>query len=189
MTEHADEYRELLARVAQRDRESIEAHWELGELFARYSEPVAEIAMAIERSVTYVADHIKIVQLIPTHEALAHVLGNRDDITSWTVLMDWVRAGGPGQDSDEEPDAGDISRQKRQGRQPPQGAGSHSGGSQGGLQLTVPAHVIKALADLGANPREVMHNFWQNVSPNLILNVAYPDRVASPGAGAQPVSA
>lgn len=180
MSEHDSEYRELLAKVAQRDRDSIVAHWELGELFARYGEPVTEIALAIGRSVTYVADHVRIIQVVPAREDLDRVLEDRDDIGTWTVLIDWVKAGGPGQESDEEPDAGDISRQKRQGRQQAQGSGSHSGGSQGGLQLTVPVHVIKALADLGANPREVMHNFWQNVSPNLILNVAYPDRVAAP---------
>jgi len=170
MTEHDSEYRELLAKVAQRDRDSIEAHWDLGALFAKYGEPVTDIAMAIDRSVTYVAEHIKITQVIPTREDLARVLENRDDITSWTVLIDWVKAGGPGQESDEEPDAGDISRQRRrrQDGQQPQG-----GGNGGGLQLTVPAHIIKALADMGLNPRECMNLFWQNVSPNLIMNIAY----------------
>lgn len=185
MSEHDSEYRELLARVMQRDRDSIIAHWELGELFARYGESVTDIALAIGRSVTYVADHVAIARLITTREDLDTVLSDRDDIQAWTVLVDWVKAGGPGQESNEEPDANDISRQKRQGRQQSQGgaqgSGSHSGGAQGGLQLTVPAHVIKGLADLGANPREVMRNFWQNASPNLILNVAYPDRVANPG--------
>lgn len=189
MSEHDNEYRELLARVTQRDRDSITAHWELGDLFARYGESVTDIAMAISRSVTYVADHVRIVQIIPTREDLDRVLEDRDDIQTWTVLVDWVKAGGPGQESDEEPDAGDISRQKRQGRQQGngpqggggQGGGSPSGGSQGGMQLTVPVHIVKGLADLGANPREVMHMFWQNVSPMLLLNVAYPDRVANPG--------
>lgn len=163
MSEHDSEYRELLARVMQRDRDSIIAHWELGELFARYGESVTDIALAIGRSVTYVADHVAIARLITTREDLDTVLSDRDDIQAWTVLVDWVKAGGPGQESNEEPDANDISRQKRQGRQQSQGgaqgSGSHSGGAQGGLQLTVPAHVIKGLADLGANPREVMRNF------------------------------
>ena len=177
MSEHDTEYRDLLARTMQRDRESILAHWKLGALFAKYGEPVAEIAMAIERSVTYVADHVKIVQVIPTREDLDRVLENRDDIQAWTVLVDWVKAGGPGQESGEEPDANDISRQKRQGRQSQGsaggGSGSQGGGSQGGLQLTVPAHIIKALADMGLNPRECMNLFWQNASPNLIMNIAY----------------
>lgn len=168
MNEHHHEYRELLAKVMKRDRDSIEAHWELGELFAKHNEPVADIAMAIDRGVTFVADHIKIVQAIPTKEDLAAVLENRDDITSWTILIDWVKAGAPGQDSGEEPDAGDISRSKRQGRG--QGQGQPQGG---GLQLTVPAHIIKALADMGLNPRECMNLFWQNVSANLIMNIAY----------------
>jgi hypothetical protein len=180
MSSHDDEYRELLARVAQRDRDSILAHWELGELFAKYGETITDIAMAISRSVTYVSDHIRIIQVIPTREDLDRVLEDRDDIQTWTVLIDWVKAGGPGQESDEEPDAGDISRQKRQGRQQPQGTGSHGGGSQGGLQLTVPAHIIKALADMGLNPRECMNLFWQNVSPNLIMNIAYAGVVTRP---------
>jgi hypothetical protein len=174
MSTHDSEYRDLLARVAQRDRESITAHWELGELFARYGDPVTEIAMAIGRSVTYVADHIRIIQVIPTREILDEVLRGRSDISSWTVLIDWVKAGGPGQESDEDPDASDISRSRRQGRN---GAGQQP---QGGIQISVPAHVIKGLADLGANPREAMTLFWQNVSPMLILSVAYPDRAAAP---------
>ena len=169
MSEHDTEYRDLLAKTIQRDRESILAHWKLGALFAKYGEPVAEIAMAIERSVTYVADHVTIVQVIPTREDLDAVLADRDDIQVWTVLVDWVKAGGPGQESDEEPDANDISRQKRGRGQQPQGSGQQ----QGGLQLTVPAHIIKALADMGLNPREAMNLFWQNVSPNLIMNIAY----------------
>ena len=116
MSEHDTEYRDLLAKTMQRDRESILAHWKLGALFAKYGEPVAEIAMAIERSVTYVADHVTIVQVIPTREDLDAVLADRDDIQVWTVLVDWVKAGGPGQESDEEPDANDISRQKRTSR-------------------------------------------------------------------------
>lgn len=167
MSEHAGEYQELLARTAQADRGSIEAHWDLGELFGRYGEPVADIALAIGRSVTYVAEHVRLVQVIATREILARVLAERDDVTSWTVLIDWVKAGGPGQASDAEPDAADISRQRRR----PQAQGS---GQQGGLQLTVPAHVIKGLADLGLNPRECMGLFWQNATPNLIMSVAYP---------------
>lgn len=163
MSKYASEYQELLARVTQRDRDSISAHWELGELFARYGESVTMIARAIERSVTYVADHIAIVRFIQTREILDQVLEDRDDIQSWTVLVDWVKAGGPGQDGDADPDASEISRRRRQ---------------QGGLQLQVPAHVVKGLADLGANPREAMTMFWQNVSPNLIVSVAYPDRMA-----------
>ena len=177
MSEHESEYRELLAKTMRRDRASIIAHWELGALFAKYGEPVTDIAMAIGRSVTYVADHLAIVRVITTREYLDRVLENRDDIEVWTVLVDWVKAGGPGQESDEEPDAADISRQRRQRQE------------RGGLQLLVPAHVVKALADLGANPREVMHLFWQNASPYLILNVAYPDRVANPVPLAVPFSA
>jgi hypothetical protein len=169
MSEHDTEYRDLLAKTMQRDRESILAHWKLGALFAKYGEPVAEIAMAIERSVTYVADHVAIVKVISTREDLDRVLENRDDIQTWTVLVDWVKAGGPGQESDEEPDANEISRQKRQR----QGGQPQGGGSVGGLQLIVPAHIIKALADMGLNPREAMNLFWQNVSPNLIMNIAY----------------
>ncbi|HTO23438.1 MAG TPA: hypothetical protein VMQ10_13275 [Spirochaetia bacterium] len=176
MSEHHHEYRELLAKVMKRDRDSIEAHWELGELFAKHNEPVADIAMAIDRGVTFVADHIKIVQAIPTREDLAAVLENRDDITSWTVLIDWVKAGAPGQESEEEPDAGDISRQKRQGR------GRNDQYQQGGIVLTVPTHIIKALADLGVNPREAMGLFWQNVSVNLIVNIAYAGASARPAA-------
>lgn len=179
MSEHDNEYRDLLAKVMQRDRDSIEAHWALGELFAKYGESVTDIAMAVERSVTFVADHIKIVQIIPAREDLSRVLENRDDITSWTVLIDWVKAGGPGQEGDDEPDAGDISRQRRQRQQQPQAGGS----SGGGLQLTVPAHIIKALADMGLNPRECMNLFWQNVSANLIMNIAYA------GIHSQPASA
>ena len=174
MSEHDGEYRELLVRVAQRDRDSILAHWELGELFARYGDSVTDIAMAIGRSVTYVADHVAIARRIPAREDLDRVLENRDDIQTWTVLVDWVRAGGPGQESDEEPDAGDISRARRTGRsQPGGGQPSQGSGSQGGLQLTVPAHIVKALADMGLNPRECMNLFWQNVNPNLIMNIAY----------------
>lgn len=184
MSEHDNEYRDLLARVMQRDRESITAHWELGELFARYGESVTDIAMAVERSVTFVADHIKIAQVIPTREDLGRVLAERDDIQVWTVLVDWVKAGGPGQESEEEPDAGDISRQRRRGQQP--GGGSQGSGAQGGLQLTVPAHIIKALADMGLNPRECMNLFWQNVSANLIMNIAYAGVSTRP---ATPVSA
>jgi hypothetical protein len=169
MTQHDIEYRELLTRTLQRDRDSITAHWELGELFARYGEPVTAIARAIERSVTYVADHVAIVRLIPAREDLAVILEDRDDISSWTILVDWVKAGGPGQDSDEEPDAGEVSRRRR---------------NQGGLQLQVPVTVIKGLADLGANPREAMTLFWQNVSPMLIVSVAYPDRVPAAGVSA-----
>lgn len=181
MSEHDSEYRDLMAKVAQRDRDSISAHWELGELFARYGEPVTDIAMAIERSVTYVADHVAIARLIPAREDLDRVMEDRDDIQTWTVLVDWVKAGGPGQESGEEPDAGDISRQRRRGRPQPQGSGS-----QGGLQLSVPAHIIKALADMGLNPRECMNLFWQNVNPNLIMNIAYAGihtQAAAPVAG------
>ncbi len=166
MSKHDSEYRDLLARTLQRDRESIIAHWELGALFARYGESVTDIAMAIERSVTYVADHVAITRVIPAREDLDRVLEGRDDIQTWTVLVDWVRAGGPGQESNTEPDANDISRARRQ-RQDRQ---------QGGMQLVVPASVIKGLADLGVNPRETMGLFWQNVAPMLIVNVAYPDR-------------
>jgi hypothetical protein len=169
MSEHDSEYRDLLARAMLRDRESITAHWELGELFARYGESVTDIAEAIDRGVTFVADHIRIARAVPAREDLDRVLAERDDIQTWTVLVDWVKAGGPGQESEDEPDAGDISRQRRQGRD--QGRGQQP--SQGGLQLTVPAHVIKALADLGLNPRECLGLFWQNVSANLIMNIAY----------------
>jgi hypothetical protein len=179
MSEHDTEYRELMARVAQRDRESIEAHWELGELFARYGEPVTDIAMAIGRSVTYVADHVRIVQVIPTREDLATVLADRDDIQTWTVLIDWVKAGGPGQETEGDPDAGTISRGRRHGP----GGGTGQRPDRGGLQLTVPAHIIKGLADTGADARTTMNRFWQNVTPNLILSVAYPDR--HQGAGRQ----
>ena len=168
MSEHDNEYRELMTKVMQRDRDSITAHRELGELFAKYGESITDIAMAIGRSITYVSDHVRIVQIIPTREDLDRVLAERDDIQVWTVLVDWVKVGGPGQESGEEPDANDISRQKRQGRQQPQGSGQ-----QGGLQLTVPTHIIKELADMGLNPRETMNLFWQNVSPNLIMNIAY----------------
>jgi hypothetical protein len=186
VSEHDEEYRDLLARTLLRDREAIVAHWELGALFARYGEPVTAVAQAIGRSVTYVADHVAIARLIPARGALDRILENRDDITSWTVLADWARAGGPGQDSDDDPDAAEISRQRRRpahrdGQHPQGGSGGQhpqGGGAQAsGLQLTVPAHVIKALADLGANPREVLHRFWQNAAPGLIISVAYPDRV------------
>ena len=68
MSTHADEYRELLAKVTQRDRESIGAHWELGMLFAKYGEQITDIAMAIDRPVTWVASHRKIAEVIPDHE-------------------------------------------------------------------------------------------------------------------------
>jgi hypothetical protein len=167
MSEHDTEYRELLARVARHDRDSITAHWELGELFARYGEPVTEIALAIGRSVTYVADHVRIAQVIPAREDLDRVLADRDDIQAWTVLVDWVKAGGPGQESEEEPDAPAISRQRRGGRgdQP-----------QGGIQLVVPQSMIAGLADLGADPRDALRRFFQNVTPRMIIEMAYPDR-------------
>lgn len=168
MSEHDEEYRDLLARVLQHDRESIRAHWELGALFARYGEPVTDIAQAISRSVTYVADHIRIAQVVASAEDLDAVLAGRDDIQTWTVLIDWVKAGGPGQDSGDDPDAPEISRRRRQ-RQ-----------DQGGIVLTVPASVIKGLADEGVNPREVMANFWRNVTPHLLISVAYPDRAMTP---------
>lgn len=171
MSAHDSEYRDLLAKAVQRDRESITAHWELGELFARYGESVTDIAEAIERGVTFVADHVKIAKVIPTREDLDRVLAERDDIQTWTVLVDWVKVGGPGQEGDDEPDANDISRSRRRGSQP-QGSGSQQP-QQGGLQLTVPAHIVKALADMGLSPRECMNLFWQNVSPNLIMNIAY----------------
>jgi hypothetical protein len=169
MSEHDNEYRELLAKVAQRDRDSIAAHWELGELFAKYNEPVTDIAMAIERSVTYVADHVRIVQVIPTREDLERVLADRDDIQVWTVLVDWVKAGGPGQESDGEPDANDISRQKRRGQQP-------GAGSQGGMQLLVPAHIVTRLSS------------GHSATPTSLLN---PDRCAAaccPSASSSPPS-
>jgi hypothetical protein len=172
MSNHSDEYRELLARTLRRDRDSIVAHWELGQLFARYGESVTDIAMAIERSVTYVADHVAIAKRIETSEALDAILDERDEIQTWTVLVDWVKAGGPPVDQDGDPDANDISRQRRQ--RPGQG-------QTGGLQLTVPSHVVKALADMGLNAREALALFWQNASPNLIMNVAYPDRAVFSG--------
>ncbi len=186
MTEHDTEYQALLAKTAQRDRESIIAHWELGALFARYGEPVTGIAGAIGRSVTYVADHLKIAQVIPTREALDQVLTGRDDIQVWTVLVDWVKAGGPGQESEAEPDANDISRARRHPKAPPassppaggRGTAPSAGPQRGGIQLLVPAHIIKGLADLGVNPREAMALFWQNVAPMLIVNVAYPGRTS-----------
>lgn len=171
MSNHDSEYRDLLAKVTQRDRDSITAHWELGELFARYNESVTDIAEAIDRGVTFVADHVKIAKVIPAREDLDRVLAERDDIQTWTVLVDWVKAGGPGQESEDEPDAGDISRSRRRGPQPQGSSGQQP--QQGGLQLTVPAHIVKALADMGLNPRECMNLFWQNVSPNMIMNIAY----------------
>lgn len=163
MSDHTDEYQALLAVVAGRDRDAIVAHWELGQLFAKYGETVPDIAEAVGRSVTYVADHIRIAREITSREWLDSVLDGRDDIDTWTVLLAWVKAGGPGQDSDDEPDAKDIARQRR--------------GRSGGNDLSVPPVIIKGLADLGLNAREVMNDFWRNASAQLILNVAYPGRV------------
>ena len=166
MSKHDDEYRTLLAKVASRDRDAIEAHWELGVLFGKYGEPVTDIAQAIGRSVTYVSDHIRIAQAIPTTEYLASVLENRDDIQTWTVLVDWVKSGGPGEGEPGGDDAGRAYRNKKTKRE------------AGGLQLQVPVRIIKELADAGSNAREVMDNFWANVSVNLIISVAYPDRAS-----------
>jgi hypothetical protein len=180
MSTHDTEYRELLDRVTRHDRDAIGAHWELGQLFARYGEPVTEIAQAIDRGVTFVADHLRIAQALPARGDLDRVLAGRDDISTWTILVDWVRADGPGQESPDEPDAPAISRQRR-------GRGQ---GETGGLQLTVPAHIVKGLADAGADARETMHRFWLNVTPHHILEVAYPDRrspaFASPLAAPDP---
>jgi hypothetical protein len=165
MSEHASEYQELLAKAAARDQSAIEAHWELGTLFARYGESVTDIAQAIDRSVSYVSDHIRIAKAIPSTEALAEVLANRDDISTWTILVDWVKSDGPGENEPGGGDAGENYKQKKRRREAT------------AMDLSVPAHIIKGLADAGCNAREVMTNFWANVTPNLLISVAYPDRV------------
>jgi hypothetical protein len=163
MSNHADEYQALLAVTAGRDRDAIVAHYELGQLFARYGETVPDIAEAIGRSVTYVADHIRIARDVVSREHLDNVLDGRDDIDTWTVLLAWVKAGGPGQNSDDEPDAKDIARQRRN--------------TPRGNQFFVPPVIVKSLADLGLNAREVLTDFWGNASAQLILNIAYPGQV------------
>lgn len=164
MSEHAEEYRELTAKADRHDRSAIAAHHELGLLFIKYGESFTDIARAIDRSVTYVSDHVLIAKNIPSADMLDRVLAERDDIPSWTVLVDWVREGGPGQDTDDDPDARELSRRKRGSRE------------TGGMQLAVPAAIVKALADEGCNAREVMTLFWQNVSPMLLITIAYPER-------------
>ena len=61
------------------------------------------------------------------------------------------------------------------------GGEANHGPSTSGLNLTVPASIIAGLADQGCNAREVMTRFWQNASPMLLINVAYPDRVSGQG--------
>lgn len=165
MGTHDGEYREALALAESADRKSIEYHWKMGELFARHHEAAADIALAIGKSVGYVYDHLLIYRQVPTAEKLAQLLKLRDDIAVWTHLLAWVKEAGPAGG-----DAKDDARRKRQPK-------TRTQPSQGGIVITVPAHVIKALADQSANPREVMTNFFRNASAQMLIQVAYPDRV------------
>lgn len=157
MSAHLEEYRAKLALVSQQEMGSLVAHWELGEVFARYGEPIRDIAKALEVSFSTVQRHLLIAKIIPTREDLDRLLQTRPDIRCWQDLLVWA---------DARPPEGKDQRQDQADR----------GGAQGGIVLTVPASVIKALADQGCNAREVITLFWQNVSPHLLITIAYPDR-------------
>jgi hypothetical protein len=69
-TLHFQEYRAARERSRKTDKRSLTAHWQEGRLYARYQEPIVDIAFDVDISPSTVSSHIALYDMFPTKDEL-----------------------------------------------------------------------------------------------------------------------